>query len=102
MTFTRMTNNLADLIIQDRAYANEHRIISGKADFTEYDKECAETVASQLRRLFIDSNGCKWDYVLNGIKLIADSDFYLGFKAQDQIINICNTYGINFVGGKES
>ena len=92
-TFLNMTRRLANLIQQNRAM-NEGRHIMHVSDFTEYDKECIDTLCSQLRRLFIDNDGRTWEHVLHEIKNIAGWDFYLGFNAQDTIIKTCENYGL--------
>ena len=96
MNFTYMTNLLAKMIVSDRAKVLEHRTIKGDADLTEYDIECVSTFASQLRHLFMYSDGRKWSDVLREIKKISGIDFYLGFRAQDTIIDTCNLYGFHF------
>ena len=96
MTFTAMTKTIAKMIVQDNAYATERRYIKGDADLTEYDEECVDLYSRQIRHLLMNSDGCKWNYVLNGFKIITGRDFHLGFKAQDKIINVCKEYGIVF------
>ena len=95
MSITNMTRKLANLIQQDRALA-DGRYILYPTDFTEYDKECIDTLCIQLRRMFIDNNGRAWDSILREIKSIAGRDFYLGFKAQETIIAVCKKYGLSY------
>ena len=96
MTFSYMTKLLAKMIVQDRASILEHRTIKGDADLTAYDEECVELYSNQLRHLFMNSDGRKWDYVLREIKKIAGMDVRIGFRAQDKIIETCATYGFHF------
>ena len=97
MTFSCMTKTLAKMIVQDQASILEHRTIKGDADLTDYDLECVDLYANQLRNLFMNSDGRKWDDVLRKIKKIAGVDVRIGFRAQDTIIDTCSTYGFHFV-----
>lgn len=96
MTFSYMTKLLAKMIVSDRASILEHRTIKGDADLTDYDEECIDLYAHQLRHLFMNSDDCKWDYVLREIKKIAGVDVRIGFRAQDTIIETCATYSFHF------
>ena len=97
MTFTTMTARLARMIQQNRIHETEDRRITRVSDFNEYDCECIDTIANQLRNLFYHSDGRMWYNVLAKIKHIAGHNFYLGFNAQQIIIDTCAEYGIIFL-----
>ena len=90
-----LAKKIAEFIVQDRAIA-EGRIIRSASDFTDCDLEEIEVLRHNLFNLFYRSNGRKWEDVLADIKRISGSDFFLGFKAQEKIINTCARYGYEF------
>lgn len=89
-----LAKKIAENIVFDRAF-HENRFIFSALDFTEADLEEIETLRNQLFRIFYNSNGRKWDDVLNEIHIVGGTDF-IGFKAQNKIIETCAKYGIVF------
>ena len=93
MTLTGMCKQLAVAMQQDVAH-NENRWVWRMSDFTEYDKECIETYTNRLIRLFSGANGRRWSEIRTEIRRMAPDGFNFGFKAQDDVIAVCESYGI--------
>ena len=93
MTLTGMCKELA-VCMQQQAAFNEHRMVWRLSEFTDYDIECVSTYENRLIRLFSGANGRLWSEIRTEIRRMAPDGFHFGFRAQDEVINICEKYGI--------
>lgn len=97
---TPTAHKLAQFARADYLRQHEGRHILRPSDFSEADAAAIRRTQDAVKALLIAHDGQPWDNVLRELKDLLSAElkeeFFIGFKAQDQIISACSKAGITF------
>lgn len=96
-TIRGMARHIAMLAVSSEAY-NKGRWIRRAVDFNEDEIIQVRNKAHALETVLLNADGRKWEKeVFPELHDICGKDFHFGFKGQDDIINICENFGIHII-----